>query len=353
MAAERHDPFADPGAHADPEPGAEIAVPIRGEPDYYAALGLRPGASSDDIRHAFHRLAKLWHPDRYMAAAPELRARAERRMRALTAAHDVLGDPVRRRVYDLRHGYPAPDAPDAPAAVRSASPAARVAYRPAPHSRAYAADPTLNTRGAGIFLALVLGIPALSILIYSLTHAGDGFGSSVALIISLILFAVAAWCLADDSPPARIATRWMESDPRPPEPVTAPPSTSAADTEPAAEPTPFERLVDEALTGVPREFRSYCENVAVTVRPEPTPEQLREMHVREGHTLFGLYEGAPLTSYRAWRAGPERITIFQGPIERFCNGDPDAMREQVRRTVLHELAHHFGIDHEDMPDWVR
>ena len=78
-----------------------------GEPDYYAVLGLRPDASDDEVRRAFHRLAKLWHPDRYMAAPALLRERAERRMRALIAAHEALGDPVRRHVYDRRYGHPA------------------------------------------------------------------------------------------------------------------------------------------------------------------------------------------------------------------------------------------------------
>jgi predicted Zn-dependent protease with MMP-like domain len=50
---------------------------------------------------------------------------------------------------------------------------------------------------------------------------------------------------------------------------------------------------------------------------------------------------------------PEVITIYRRPIERYCRGDPDRIREQVRRTVLHELAHHFGIDHDAMPDWIR
>jgi len=52
-------------------------------------------------------------------------------------------------------------------------------------------------------------------------------------------------------------------------------------------------------------------------------------------------------------AHPEIITIYQHTIEAYCHGDPDRIREQVRHTVLHEVAHHFGIDHEEMPIWVR
>jgi predicted Zn-dependent protease with MMP-like domain len=91
----------------------------------------------------------------------------------------------------------------------------------------------------------------------------------------------------------------------------------------------------------------------VLVQPEPTAEQLAGVGVREGGLLLGLYEGVALTQQRTGGAAPESITIFQGPIERYCHGDAARIREQVRRTVLHELAHHFGIDHEEMPDWIR
>ncbi|HKB46326.1 MAG TPA: metallopeptidase family protein, partial [Ktedonobacterales bacterium] len=69
--------------------------------------------------------------------------------------------------------------------------------------------------------------------------------------------------------------------------------------------------------------------------------------------LLGLYHGVPLTLQGVHGAGPEYVSIYRGPIERHCHYDPDAIREQVRATVLHELAHHFGIDHDDMPDWVK
>jgi predicted Zn-dependent protease with MMP-like domain len=120
-----------------------------------------------------------------------------------------------------------------------------------------------------------------------------------------------------------------------------------------AEPPDFERLVDEAVAAIPDEFQPYLRNVAVRVRPEPTAAERRRMRLRERETLFGLYEGVMLTNQGAAGAGPEIITIFQRPIERACEGDPARMREQVRRTVLHELAHHFGLDHDEMPDWIK
>jgi predicted Zn-dependent protease with MMP-like domain len=61
-----------------------------------------------------------------------------------------------------------------------------------------------------------------------------------------------------------------------------------------------------------------------------------------------------LTAYGHDRTSqPEIITIYQRTIEAYCHGDPDRIREQVRHTVLHEVAHHFGIDHEEMPIWIR
>ncbi len=116
----------------------------------------------------------------------------------------------------------------------------------------------------------------------------------------------------------------------------------------------FERLVEEALISIPVEFQERMENVMVLVEREPSPEVLQRMGTKEGYTLFGLYEGVPLTTQGHEGAlRPEVITIFQGPIERYCYLDPDRIRVQVRRTVLHEVAHHFGIDHDEMPIWVK
>jgi predicted Zn-dependent protease with MMP-like domain len=118
--------------------------------------------------------------------------------------------------------------------------------------------------------------------------------------------------------------------------------------------TPFELLVQEALATIPSEFQERMENMFVRVVYEPGIEVLRRVGTKEGYTLLGLYEGVPLTAYgRQYSAHPETITIYQRTIERYCHGDPDRIREQVRRTVLHEVAHHFGIDHDEMPIWIR
>ncbi len=118
--------------------------------------------------------------------------------------------------------------------------------------------------------------------------------------------------------------------------------------------TPFELLVQEALISIPEEFHERMNNVFVQVEYEPSAELLRRVGTKEGYTLLGLYEGVPLTAYgRQHSTHPETITIFQHTIERYCHGDPDRIREQVLHTVLHEVAHHFGIDHDEMPIWIK
>jgi len=118
--------------------------------------------------------------------------------------------------------------------------------------------------------------------------------------------------------------------------------------------TPFEKLVEEALTSIPLEFQDQMTNLAVLVESEPDEEVLERVGVHEGETLLGLYQGVPLTTYGHRQAMlPQRITIYQRAIEAYCDGDPERIREQVRSTVLHEVAHHFGMDHEEMPIWVR
>lgn len=107
----------------------------------------------------------------------------------------------------------------------------------------------------------------------------------------------------------------------------------------------FEQLVVEALVDLPAPFASRMNNVAVLVQPWPTAEDLRRAGVPRGHTLLGLYHGIPLTERNSGYSlvTPDTITLYQGPIERFAGHSPEALRAQVRRTVLHELAHHFGI----------
>ncbi len=104
----------------------------------------------------------------------------------------------------------------------------------------------------------------------------------------------------------------------------------------------FEALVGDALDSLPKELAERMVNVDVVVEQEPPAEALARLP--RGHTLFGLYHGVPLTGRGNYDGVlPDKISIYKGPIERRYRR-PEAIREQVRRTVLHEIAHHFGID---------
>ncbi|HEX5475376.1 MAG TPA: metallopeptidase family protein [Vicinamibacterales bacterium] len=111
----------------------------------------------------------------------------------------------------------------------------------------------------------------------------------------------------------------------------------------------FEKLVEEALRGIPRRFREAMRNVAVVVEDEPSPATLREMRLGRGHTLLGLYQGTPLTE-RGWGYGnalPDRISIYRRPIEQQCRTDEE-VRGCVVETVVHEFGHHFGMTEDEI-----
>jgi predicted Zn-dependent protease with MMP-like domain len=106
----------------------------------------------------------------------------------------------------------------------------------------------------------------------------------------------------------------------------------------------FEELVADALDSLPEEIAHAMENVEVVVEDEPSREQLAGLP--RGYTLFGLYHGIPLTKrYGYGNTMPDKISIYRGPIIRVAR-TREAIREQVRRTVIHEVAHHFGISDE-------
>ena len=106
----------------------------------------------------------------------------------------------------------------------------------------------------------------------------------------------------------------------------------------------FELLVARAVDGLPDEFHSRLENVAILVEDWPSQHQLSKTGLGQGHILLGLYEGVPLTR-RGVHYGmvpPDKITIFQKPIEAKCKTGDSIVRE-IQRVVRHEIAHHFGI----------
>jgi predicted Zn-dependent protease with MMP-like domain len=109
----------------------------------------------------------------------------------------------------------------------------------------------------------------------------------------------------------------------------------------------FERLVAEALEELPEEFQKRLDNVDVVVAAHPTREQMKRAGIGPHQTLFGLYEGVPLTKRdRGYHLVlPDKITIFQRPMEAVCRTNEE-IRDLVRKTVMHEIAHHFGIGDE-------
>jgi predicted Zn-dependent protease with MMP-like domain len=106
----------------------------------------------------------------------------------------------------------------------------------------------------------------------------------------------------------------------------------------------FEELVQQAITELPDEFRHKLQNVAVIVEDRPGDELLERMEIPPEETLFGLYEGIPLTE-RGFDSPlyPDRILIFQEPIEDACDS-AEEIRDEVKTTLVHEIAHFFGID---------
>jgi predicted Zn-dependent protease with MMP-like domain len=100
----------------------------------------------------------------------------------------------------------------------------------------------------------------------------------------------------------------------------------------------FEKYAQDALDSLPADLRSQMSNVEIVVEDEPPT----------GSRLLGLYQGIPLTRRGSYYGGvlPDKITIYRGPLERLYAHDPERLRREVRRVVLHEVAHHFGISDE-------
>ena len=113
----------------------------------------------------------------------------------------------------------------------------------------------------------------------------------------------------------------------------------------------FERLVVEAVALIPKRFRREMKNLALVVETEPTPELLEEMEIEPPDSLYGLYQGTPLPE-RTWGFGntlPDRITLFQRPIEEDCE-DEDEIRAVIGETLIHEVGHYFGLSEEEIEE---
>ena len=108
----------------------------------------------------------------------------------------------------------------------------------------------------------------------------------------------------------------------------------------------FQALINHALDSLPGEHVRNIQNIAILYEEEPTLEQRQKLALRDDQTLFGLYEGLPLSQRQGiTRLFPDKITIFKGPMERACNTLLE-LREQIRHTLWHEIGHYYGLDHK-------
>ena len=107
----------------------------------------------------------------------------------------------------------------------------------------------------------------------------------------------------------------------------------------------FEQVAQEALDSLPGDLRASMSNVEIVIEDEPP----------RGMPLLGLYQGVPLTSRGAFYGGvlPDKITIYRRPLERLYGADVERLRREIRRVVLHEIAHHFGISDERLVELDR
>ena len=113
----------------------------------------------------------------------------------------------------------------------------------------------------------------------------------------------------------------------------------------------FAELVDKALRELPTDFAKCLGEVRVEIRPRPSPRELDDLHLPDDGLLLGLYRGRPRTERSVWDSNglPDVIYIFQESIEQCC-GSETGLREQVRKTVLHEIGHHFGMTEDDLEE---
>ena len=109
----------------------------------------------------------------------------------------------------------------------------------------------------------------------------------------------------------------------------------------------FDALISRAMDELPQEYIRGLQNVAIVMADEPDDIQRKKSKLQPGHLLLGLYEGVPLTRRTGNEAGllPDKITLFKYPIL-MVSRDEAALFEQIKRTLWHEIAHYYGLDHD-------
>lgn len=110
----------------------------------------------------------------------------------------------------------------------------------------------------------------------------------------------------------------------------------------------FQELIDEAFDSLPKEHRDSVRNVAILYQDDPTLEQRIELELRNDQTLLGLYQGVPLSQRQGMtQIFPDKITLFKGPLSHHATTE-DELREEIRHTLWHEIAHYYGLNHDQI-----
>jgi len=280
-------------------------------------------------------------------------------MKQLTRAYHVLSNLNLRELYDEQRGSKPPlthhehhtSHPVAFTHVRSPVPPGVGAPTPSVGGQ----DTKDGGGGFGFaILCFILALCCVSILI----HGQSNFFVGALFLLGTVLFTLGGMLfLQDGSVLNRTVYAWLNGEPKQfRQQRWRAEQMGAHGRKPLAHQhlTPFEALVQEAMSSLPDEFQEQMGNMVLLVEPAPDDETLDRVGRKEGYILLGLYQGVPLTKQGMHGQGVlERITIYQKNIETYCHDDPDRIRAQVQKTVLHEVAHHFGIDHNEMPIWVK
>lgn len=116
----------------------------------------------------------------------------------------------------------------------------------------------------------------------------------------------------------------------------------------------FDALITRAMDELPQQYITGLKNVAIVMADEPDETQRTKLKLRGDQLLLGLYEGVPLTHRGGNISGllPDKITLFKYPIQAVSN-DEDSLFEQIKRTLWHEIAHYYGLDHHRMEELQR
>src|ERR1035437_8760864 len=108
----------------------------------------------------------------------------------------------------------------------------------------------------------------------------------------------------------------------------------------------FEKIIEKAVAGLPSIYVEHLNNIAFLVEDDPSPSQRQSLALRHDQSLFGLYEGVPLPKrLGTTKLLPDKITLFQNPLQQ-TSSNLSELRNRISRTVWHEVAHYYGLDHK-------